>query len=39
MGTRPLGAWLCFKVNYGAVGMWAGLCLPLVLIGCVLLLV
>jgi MATE family multidrug resistance protein len=29
----PLGAWLCFKLNYGAVGMWAGLCLALVLIG------
>lgn len=33
----PLGAWLCFKLNYGAVGMWAGLCLALVLIGSVLL--
>jgi MATE family multidrug resistance protein len=35
----PLGAWLCFGLNYGAVGMWAGLCLALVLIGSVLLLV
>jgi MATE family multidrug resistance protein len=33
----PLGAWLCFRLNYGAVGMWAGLCLALVLIGSVLL--
>jgi MATE family multidrug resistance protein len=33
----PLGAWLCFKLNYGAVGMWAGLCLALVVIGSLLL--
>jgi MATE family multidrug resistance protein len=33
----PLGAYLCFKLEYGAVGMWAGLCLALVLIGTVLL--
>jgi MATE family, multidrug efflux pump len=29
----PLGAMLCFKWKLGAVGMWAGLCLALVLIG------
>lgn len=32
----PLGALLCFKLNYGAIGMWAGLCLALILIGSVL---
>jgi MATE family multidrug resistance protein len=35
----PLGAFLCFKLKLGAVGMWVGLCLALVLIGSVLLLV
>jgi MATE family multidrug resistance protein len=35
----PLGAFLCFRLNLGAVGMWAGLCLALILIGSVLLLV
>lgn len=34
----PLGAWLCFKAGFGAVGMWSGLCLALILIGSVLLL-
>jgi MATE family multidrug resistance protein len=29
----PLGAFLCFKLKWGAVGMWAGLCVALVLIG------
>jgi MATE family, multidrug efflux pump len=29
----PLGAFLCFKLKLGAVGMWTGLCLALVLIG------
>jgi multidrug resistance protein, MATE family len=33
----PLGALLCFKLEYGAVGMWTGLCLALILIGSVLL--
>jgi MATE family multidrug resistance protein len=33
----PLGAFLCFKMKMGAVGMWLGLCLALVLIGSVLL--
>jgi MATE family multidrug resistance protein len=32
----PLGAFLCFKLKLGAVGMWAGLCVALVLIGCAL---
>jgi MATE family multidrug resistance protein len=35
----PLGAFLCFKLKLGAVGMWMGLCLALVLIGSALLLV
>jgi MATE family multidrug resistance protein len=35
----PLGAFLCFNLKLGAVGMWAGLCLALVLIGSALLLV
>jgi len=29
----PLGEFLCFKSRLGAVGMWIGLCLALVLIG------
>jgi MATE family multidrug resistance protein len=29
----PLGTFLCFKLKMGAVGMWLGLCLALVLIG------
>jgi len=29
----PLGAWLCFKLKLGAVGMWMGLCLSLMIIG------
>lgn len=29
----PLGALLCFKLHLGAVGMWAGLCLALMIIG------
>jgi MATE family, multidrug efflux pump len=32
----PLGAWLCFSLKMGAVGMWVGLCVALVLIGSVL---
>src|SRR5262249_1176502 len=35
----PLGALLCFKLNFGAIGMWAGLCLALIMIGSVLLVV
>jgi len=34
----PLGAWLCFRRGWGAVGLWAGLSLALILIGIVLLL-
>jgi multidrug resistance protein, MATE family len=30
----PLGAFLCFKMKLGALGMWEGLCLALILIGC-----
>lgn len=33
----PLGALLCFKLRLGAVGMWSGLCLALMIIGSVLL--
>ncbi len=29
----PLGAWLCFRLKLGAVGMWMGLCLALMIIG------
>ena len=33
----PLGAYLCFRVGWGAPGMWAGLCVALILIGSALL--
>lgn len=33
----PLGGFLCFKLHWGAAGMWAGLCLALMTIGCLLL--
>jgi MATE family multidrug resistance protein len=29
----PLGCWLCFHLHWGAVGIWDGLCLALILIG------
>jgi MATE family multidrug resistance protein len=29
----PLGCWLCFHLRWGAVGLWDGLCLALILIG------
>ena len=29
----PLGVWLCFRWKWGAVGLWDGLCLSLILIG------
>ena len=29
----PLGYWLCFYKNQGALGLWIGLCLSLILIG------
>jgi MATE family multidrug resistance protein len=32
----PLGAWLCFRHGWGAVGLWSGLSLALILIGIVL---
>jgi MATE family multidrug resistance protein len=35
----PLGALLCFKFGFGAIGFWMGLCLALILIGIALLLV
>jgi len=35
----PLGAFLCFRLHRGAVGMWVGLCLALILIGSALLMV
>jgi multidrug resistance protein, MATE family len=33
----PVGAYLCFRVGWGAAGLWTGLCLALILIGCALL--
>ena len=33
----PLGAWMSFSLRLGALGMWVGLCLALVLIGSILL--
>jgi len=33
----PLGAWLCFGRGWGALGLWSGLSLALILIGIVLL--
>jgi multidrug resistance protein, MATE family len=35
----PLGAWLCFRRHWGALGLWSGLSFALILIGVVLLLV
>jgi MATE family multidrug resistance protein len=35
----PLGAWLCFHRGWGALGLWIGLSLALILIGIVLLMV
>ena len=35
----PLGYLLCFRLGWGAVGLWAGLCLALIVIGLVLLVV
>ena len=32
----PLGAWLCFRLGWGAIGLWSGLSLALILIGIVL---
>jgi multidrug resistance protein, MATE family len=33
----PVGAFLCFRAGWGAAGLWAGLCVALILIGCALL--
>jgi MATE family multidrug resistance protein len=33
----PLGGFLCFRMGWGAAGIWTGLCIALVLIGCALL--
>ncbi len=33
----PLGYFLCYRRRRGAVGLWAGLCVALILIGLVLL--
>ncbi len=34
----PLGYALCFRQGWGATGLWTGLCLALILMGCILLL-
>jgi len=33
----PVGAYLCFRLHWGAPGLWTGLCVALILIGCALL--
>ncbi len=33
----PIGYWLCFRLGWGAAGIWIGLCIALILIGVVLL--
>jgi MATE family multidrug resistance protein len=33
----PLGAWLCFRRHWGALGLWVGLSVSLILIGILLL--
>ena len=33
----PLGAYLCFHLGWGAPGLWTGLCIALIFIGCALL--
>jgi len=33
----PLGYFLCYRLRWGAIGLWAGLCVALILIGLVLL--
>jgi MATE family multidrug resistance protein len=32
----PIGAMLCFKTGWGAIGLWIGLCVGLILIGSIL---
>jgi MATE family multidrug resistance protein len=34
----PAGYYLCFRLNQGAAGLWTGLCLAIISIGCALLL-
>lgn len=34
----PIGYWLCFRSGWGASGIWTGMCVALIVIGCVLLL-
>jgi multidrug resistance protein, MATE family len=34
----PLGTWLCFRLHWGALGLWVGLSFSLILIGILLLL-
>ncbi len=33
----PIGYYLCFRLNWGAVGLWTGLCAAIIVIGSVLL--
>ncbi len=35
----PIGIWFCFPLHWGAVGLWTGLCIALILIGITLLIV
>jgi multidrug resistance protein, MATE family len=35
----PLGAYLCFRLGWGAAGLWIGLCVALILIGSALLII
>ena len=35
----PVGCVLCFRLRWGAVGLWVGLCIALILIGSVLLVI
>jgi MATE family multidrug resistance protein len=32
----PLGSFLAFKLHWGPAGVWTGLCVALIIIGCVL---
>ena len=33
----PVGYYLCFRLGWGAVGLWTGLCVAIIAIGCALL--
>jgi MATE family multidrug resistance protein len=35
----PLGYFLCFRLGWGALGIWIGLCIGLMLVGLILLIV